>query len=101
MIINNPKLNYLHEEQLEFLQDKLEQLNFNSVLELGAGWGRITEFMNKNFKIDDNGFRLYVDLGYNTLFHAFLHPLPQLPEFHLHLFFLEVLHLYYHLIFLE
>ena len=48
-IMDNPIMNEAHAKQEEVLLRKLKKLEFDSVLEFGAGWGRMTKLIKDNF----------------------------------------------------
>ncbi len=45
----NPIMNKDHAKQEEVLLEQLKKLEFDSVLEFGAGWGRMTRLIKDNF----------------------------------------------------
>ena len=71
----NPEMNEYHKQQEVALGKTLHDIcfDFNSVLEFGAGWGRITRLINKYYNlayytaVDISKERLYQINGVNTV----------------------------------
>ncbi len=49
---DNPIMRKAHNAQIEPLLNVLDDLTFNTVIELGAGWGRITKVLKEAYNIN-------------------------------------------------